>query len=59
MAATKYFARLKANAPPIELSVERMPDGRYAVGRVVLEMSEARVELADPPATYTNCKRAG
>jgi biotin carboxyl carrier protein len=31
MAATKYFAKLKPNAPPVELSVERLNDGRYAV----------------------------
>lgn len=31
MAASKYFARLKRDAPPVELLVEPLTGGRYAV----------------------------
>ena len=46
-------------APDRELRLDKQADGRYALGRVQLEMTNERVELADPPATYANCKRAG
>ena len=46
-------------APDRELRLDRQADGRYALGRVQLEMTGERVELTDPPATFANCKRAG
>jgi membrane-bound inhibitor of C-type lysozyme len=33
--------------------------GRYGAGRVVLELSGDTAALADPPLTYSGCKRAG
>ena len=46
-------------APDREIRLEKLADGRWGVGRVALELSGARVELTDPPALFTNCKRAG
>ena len=45
-------------APDRELRLDKQPDGRYALGRVQLEMTSERVELSDPPTSYANCKRA-
>lgn len=61
---TFYLRNMDANtvwliAPDREIRLDKQADGRYALGRVQLEMSSERVELSDPPATYTNCKRAG
>jgi hypothetical protein len=61
---TFYLRNLDANtvwliAPDREIRLDKQADGRYALGRVQLEMTSERVELSDPPATYSNCKRAG
>lgn len=46
-------------APDREIRLEKLADGRWGVGRVVLEMSGNDAQLADPPAQFTGCKRAG
>jgi len=45
-------------APDREIRLDRQPDGRYSVGRVVLEIDADRAELSDPPSIFANCKRA-
>ena len=45
-------------APDREIRLDKQADGRYGVGRVELELSGAGATLADPPARFTNCKRA-
>jgi hypothetical protein len=46
-------------APDREIRLEKLAEGRWGVGRVVLEMSGNDAQLTDPPATFTGCKRAG
>jgi hypothetical protein len=46
-------------APDREIRLEKLAgDGRYGVGRVVLEISGAAATLIDPPgAPFTGCKK--
>lgn len=47
-------------APDREIRLDKLPgEGRYGVGRVLLEISGPAATLADPPAQFTGCKRAG
>jgi len=46
-------------APDREIRLDKLPDGRYGVGRVALEIDADRAQLSDPPALFSNCKRAG
>jgi len=44
-------------APDRELRLARAGgDGRYAAGKVVLQVSGPTATLVDPPATFENCK---
>jgi len=45
--------------PDRDVRLEKLPDGRYGVGRVSLDLGRDEATLADPPAVYANCKRAG
>ena len=47
-------------APDREIRLDRLPgDGRYGVGRVLLETSGQAATLTDPPAAqFTGCKKA-
>jgi len=47
-------------APDREIRLDKLPgEGRYGVGRVLLELSGQAATLADPPAQFIGCKRAG
>jgi hypothetical protein len=46
-------------APDRDVRLEKLPDGRYGVGRVSLELGPGEATLNDPPSVYANCKRAG
>jgi hypothetical protein len=46
-------------APDRDIRLERQSDGRYATGRVQLELGGAEATLLDPPASFSGCKRAG
>ncbi len=46
-------------APDREIRLEKIADGRWGVGRVLLETTAAGATLADPPAIFSGCKRAG
>ena len=46
-------------APDRDVRLEKLPDGRYGVGRVSLELNANEATLNDPPAVFANCKRAG
>lgn len=46
-------------APDRQIRLEKITDGRWGVGRVVLETSGTEARLVDPPAQFTGCKRAG
>jgi len=46
-------------APDREIRLDKQADGRYGVGRVMLEISSGGATLTDPPAVFMNCKRAG
>jgi len=46
-------------APDREIRLEKLAEGRWGVGRVVLELSGDEARLADPPAQFNGCKRAG
>ncbi len=47
-------------APDREIRLDKLPgEGRYGVGRVLLEISGSAATLADPPAQFSGCKRAG
>jgi len=46
-------------APDREIRLDKQPDGRYGVGRVALEFDADHAQLLDPPAIFSNCKRAG
>jgi membrane-bound inhibitor of C-type lysozyme len=46
-------------APDREIRLARAAAaGRYSAGRVVLELSGDEASLADPPASFSGCKRA-
>ncbi len=45
--------------PDRDVRLEKLPDGRYGVGRVTLDLNDNEATLADPPSVYANCKRAG
>jgi hypothetical protein len=46
-------------APDREIRLDRLPgEGRYGVGRLLLEISGQAATLADPPAQFTGCKRS-
>jgi hypothetical protein len=46
-------------APDREIRLEKLSEGRWGVGRVVLELSGSEARLTDPPAQFAGCKRAG
>jgi hypothetical protein len=46
-------------APDREIRLDRKADGRYGAGRVELVLAAEGATLADPPARFANCKRAG
>jgi uncharacterized protein YceK len=46
-------------APDREIRLDKQPDGRYGVGKVMLEISSEGATLTDPPTVFMNCKRAG
>ena len=46
-------------APDREIRLDRQADGRYGVGRVLLEISSDGATLTDPPTVFSSCKRAG
>ncbi len=46
-------------APDREIRLEKIADGRWGVGRVLLETSGSGATLTDPPATFSGCKRPG
>ena len=46
-------------APDRDIRLDRQSDGRYAAGRVQLELSGAEATLLDPPGTFSGCKRTG
>ena len=46
-------------APDRDIRLERQADGRYGVGRVILEIGASDATLTDPPTLYGSCKRAG
>jgi len=47
-------------APDREIRLDKQADGRYGVGRVILELGgDGAALLVDPPASFNNCKRAG
>jgi len=46
-------------APDREIRLDKRGEGQYGTGRVSLEISGAEATLTDPPAIFTNCKRAG
>ena len=45
-------------APDREIRLDKQADGRYGVGRVLLEISGDGATLTDPPAVFAGCKRA-
>jgi hypothetical protein len=46
-------------APDREIRLDKLPgEGRYGVGRVLLEISGQAAMLTDPPAQFTGCKKA-
>jgi hypothetical protein len=45
-------------APDREIRLEKQAEGRYGVGRVLLEIAGEAATLTDPPAQFSNCKRA-
>ena len=58
-----YVRTLDANAvwliaPDREIRLPRTGEGRYGVAKVVLELSADGATLVDPPASFTDCKRA-
>jgi hypothetical protein len=46
-------------APDREIRLDKQADGRYGVGRVILEIGGDGATLTDPPSVFMNCKRAG
>lgn len=46
-------------APDREIRLDKQGEGRWGVGRVLLETSGEGAVLTDPPAQFANCKRAG
>ena len=46
-------------APDREIRLARQGEGRWGVGRVLLETGAEGAMLTDPPAQFANCKRAG
>jgi hypothetical protein len=57
-----YVRNLDANsvwliAPDREIRLEKLAEGRWGVGRVVLEVTGAGATLTDPPTQFTGCKR--
>ena len=46
-------------APDRDVRLEKLPDGRYGVGRVWLELNANEATLNDPPTVFASCKRAG
>ena len=45
--------------PDRDVRLEKLPDGRFGVGRVTFDLGGNEATLADPPSVYANCKRAG
>ena len=45
-------------APDRELRLDRKAEGRYAYGRVELDIDKNRLDLIDPPSNQVNCQRA-
>ena len=45
-------------APDREIRLDKQGEGRFGIGRVLLEMSSDGATLTDPPAVFSNCKRA-
>lgn len=45
-------------APDREIRLAKLPDGSYGVARVRLELDGDNATLADPPASFSGCKRA-
>ena len=46
-------------APDRDVRLEKQADGRYGIGRVVLDLGPNEATLTDPPNVYAGCKRAG
>ena len=46
-------------APDRDVRLEKIAEGRYGVGRVVLELGANEATLNDPPAVFAGCKRTG
>ena len=44
-------------APDREIRLDKKPSGRYAFGRVELDIDGDRIDLIDPPVNQVNCKR--
>jgi hypothetical protein len=45
-------------APDREIRLEKIADGRWGVGKVLLETSGAEATLTDPPAQFSGCKKS-
>ncbi len=45
-------------APDREIRLDRQADGRYGIGRVLLELGDGGASLTDPPARFATCKRS-
>jgi len=45
-------------APDREIRLEKLAEGRYGVGRVVLELGDTGATLTDPPNSLVGCSRA-
>ena len=46
-------------APDRDVRLEKQAEGRYGVGRVVLDLGANEATLNDPPSVYAGCKRTG
>jgi hypothetical protein len=45
-------------APDREIRLDKLAEGRYGVGRVVLELGDTGASLTDPPNSLVGCTRA-
>jgi hypothetical protein len=46
-------------APDREIRLDKKAEGRYAFGRVELDMDKDRLDLIDPPSNQVNCRPVG